>query len=91
MSDVQSTIAGLRAQDCPGGGWNGMPAAMEGRATVADCLADGSCGCIFGDAVQHLERLTAALQAMVDAWDMSSDEGQYRRIWDEARAALEGK
>jgi len=41
-------------------------------------------------AVQQTDiaRLQAALQAMVDAWDMSGDEGQHRYIWDEARAAL---
>lgn len=57
MNDAQSTIVGLKAQDCPGGGWNGMPAALEGKATVADCVAHGVCGCIYGDAVQHIERL----------------------------------
>ena len=32
--------------------------------------------------------LLAALRAMVDAWDMSGEEGQHRRIWDDARAAI---
>lgn len=62
MNDPQSTIVGLKAQACPGGGWNGMPAELEGRATVADCLAHGACGCIYGDAVQHIERLQGALK-----------------------------
>lgn len=57
MNDAQSTIVGLKAQACPGGGWTGMPAELEGKATVADCLADGSCGCIYGGAAQHIERL----------------------------------
>lgn len=39
-----------------------MPAELEGRATVSDCLEHGVCGCIYGDAVQHIERLRAALQ-----------------------------
>ncbi len=59
MNDAQSTIVGLKSQDCPGGGWTGQPAAIE-RATVADCLAHGVCGCIYGDAVQNIERLRAA-------------------------------
>ena len=87
MNDTQSTIAGLKAQDCPGGGWNGMPNNME-RATVADCLAHGVCGCIYGDAVQHIERLRAALQQIVDEAD--SDNGL--TAWDGgdiARHALE--
>lgn len=62
MNDAQSTTVGLKAQECPAGGWNGMPAELEGKATVADCLADGSCGCIYGDAVKHIERLQAALE-----------------------------
>lgn len=60
MNDAQSTIVGLKAQDCPGGGWNGMPPDIE-RATVADCLKHGVCGCIYGDAVQHISSLTAKL------------------------------
>lgn len=60
MNDAQSTIAGLKTQDCPGGGWSGQPAELE-CATVADCLAHGVCGCIYGDAVQHIERLRAQL------------------------------
>jgi hypothetical protein len=35
----------------------------------------------------EIERLRAALRAMVDAW--ASVEGVNRRIWDEARRALE--
>jgi hypothetical protein len=60
MNDAQSTIVGLKSQDCPGGGWTGMPADLE-RATVADCLAHGVCGCIYGDAVKHIERLQRLL------------------------------
>ena len=60
MNDAQSTIVGLKAQDCPGGGWTGQPESIE-QATVADCLAHGVCGCCYGDAVQHIERLRAAL------------------------------
>lgn len=60
-NDIQSTIVGLREQDCPGGGWNGMPPEIE-RATVSDCLAHGVCGCIYGDAVQHLEAMRTALR-----------------------------
>jgi hypothetical protein len=48
-----ATIAGLLAQECPGGGWTGQPKEIE-RATVAYCLAHGVCGCIFGDAVKLL-------------------------------------
>ena len=58
VSDVRSTIAGLRAQECPGGGWSGQPAEIE-EATVADCLAHGVCGCIYGDAVRHLETMVS--------------------------------
>lgn len=59
MNDAQSTVVGLKAQECPGGGWTGQPAELE-RATVADCLAHGVCGCIYGDAVQHIERMRSA-------------------------------
>lgn len=55
MNDAQGTIVGFKSLDCPGGGWNGMPAELEGKATVADCLAHGVCGCILGDAVQHID------------------------------------
>ena len=58
-NDAQSTIAGLKAQDCPGGGWTGKPADLE-RATVADCLAHNVCGCIYGDAALQLAKLTEA-------------------------------
>jgi len=34
------------------------------------------------------DQLLAALKDMVDAWDMSDDEGQHRRIWDRASAAI---
>jgi hypothetical protein len=67
MNDAQSTIAGLKAQECPGGGWTGMPAELE-RPTVADCLAHNVCGCIYGGAVQHIEQATAwPREAMVKA------------------------
>ena len=66
MNDAQSTIVGLKAQDCPGGGWSGMPSELEGKATVADCLARGVCGCIYGDAVQHIECQRAALTKIRD-------------------------
>lgn len=36
---------------CPAGGWTGMPKELEGQCTVADCLKDKSCGCIFGGAL----------------------------------------
>lgn len=65
MNDAQSTIVGLKAQDCPGGGWNGMPAELEGRATVSDCLSHGVCGCIYGDAVQNIERLREINKALL--------------------------
>jgi hypothetical protein len=52
MNDAQSTVAGLKMQDCPGRGDCG---------TVADCLARGDCGCIYGDAVQHIERMQRGL------------------------------
>jgi hypothetical protein len=61
MNDAQSTIVGLKSQDCPGGGWNGMPAELEGKATVSDCLAHRTCGCIYGDVVKHIERQGEAL------------------------------
>lgn len=64
MDDVQSTVVGLKAQDCPGGGWNGMPSELVGKATVADCLAHGVCGCIYGDAVKHIERLSGVLRLL---------------------------
>lgn len=68
MNDAQSTVVGLKAQPCPGGGWTGMPAEIEERgATVAECLADGSCGCIYGDAVQHIEQLTADISMYIGA------------------------
>lgn len=73
MNDAQSTIVGLKAQDCPGGGWNGMPGELEGKATVADCLADGSCGCIYGGAVQHIERLLAALAEFEELKQVAAD------------------
>jgi hypothetical protein len=51
--DRIGTIVGLRAQECPGGGWTGQPKEIE-QATVADCLAHNVCGCIYGDAVKLL-------------------------------------
>jgi len=86
MSDTQSTIAGLKAQDCPGGGWTGMPAELEGRVTVADCLAHGVCGCIYGDAVQHIEQLTAAA-AFLDGLVIYLTDGEADAITDTAKAA----
>ena len=75
MNDAQSTIVGLKAQDCPGGGWTGTPADLE-QTTVADCLAHGVCGCIYGDAVTEIKRLRAELQSIIDLpiedWDFSS-------------------
>ncbi len=50
MNDTASTIVGLKAQDCPGG---------DGY-TVSECLARDGCGCIYGDAVRHIERLQDA-------------------------------
>jgi hypothetical protein len=52
--DKIGTVVGLRAQDCPGGGWTGQDRGQE-RLTVADCLEHGVCGCIYGDAVKLLE------------------------------------
>lgn len=60
MHDARSTVVGLKAQECPGGGWTGMPAELEGKATVADCLMYGTCGCIYGDAAQQIEQMQAA-------------------------------
>ncbi len=54
MNDATSTIVGLKAQDCPGGGY-----------TVSECLARDGCGCIYGDAVRHIERLTKLNAAML--------------------------
>lgn len=71
MNDAQSTLVGLKSQDCPGGGWNGMPPELQ-RATVADCLAHGVCGCIYGDAVKHIERLRTALGASICAMEIAS-------------------
>lgn len=44
-----------------------MPADIE-RATVADCLTHGVCGCIYGDAAQQIERL----QAEVVKWQIEA-------------------
>jgi hypothetical protein len=49
-------VVGLKAQDCPG----------YGGPTIADCMASGICGCIYGDAVQHIERLRAALKPFAE-------------------------
>lgn len=103
MNDAQSTVAGLKSQECPGGGWNGMPAELEGNCTVADCLAHGTCGCIYGDAAQDLdrlraenERLRAALTRIRDDAYTEEDEQleseQPTMIWQlVASAALEQK
>ncbi len=81
MNDAQSTIVGLKAQDCPGGGWNGMPVELE-RATVADCLSHGVCGCIYGEAVQHIERLRAQLvQVRGFAEIMTADNWRDYRLY----------
>jgi hypothetical protein len=59
MHDAAREIERLRAAlltvPCPGGGWNGMPAELEGRATVADCMSHG-CGCIYGAALRGNEQ-----------------------------------
>lgn len=96
MNDAQSTISGLNSQDCPGGGWNGMPLELE-RATVADCLAHGVCGCIYGDAVQLIERQQAALEqlAVLGEQGMKPDYGEWLTFHDKvtqvARNALSPK
>ena len=90
MNDAQSTIVGLKAQECPGGGWNGMPAELEGKATVADCLAHGTCGCIYGGAVQHIERLRADRNILLAAikpfaraaYYAVQELGHYRRAYE---------
>lgn len=65
MNDAKSTIAGLKYQGCPG----------DLGAIVADCLTRGVCGCIYGDAVQHIERLRAALKsARVHVYSQSAAE-----------------
>jgi hypothetical protein len=103
MNDAQSTITGLKAQDCPGGGWSGMPNERRGRATVADCLAHGNCGCIYGDAVQHIERLKAPRCDCDDECALSIENERLRVALEEiacegnewatllARRALEGR
>jgi len=48
---IERLRAALLRVDCPGGGWNGMPKDLEGFCTVADCLKQGNCGCIFGAAL----------------------------------------
>ena len=69
--NAQSTVVGLKAQDCPGGGFNGMP--KDAEPTVALCLEHGVCGCIYGDAVQHIERLQAALKQIADMADEENE------------------
>lgn len=64
MNDAQSTIVGLKAQCCPGGGFNGMP--KDAEPTVALCLDHGVCGCIYGDAVKEIERMRAVLKQIAD-------------------------
>jgi hypothetical protein len=87
MNDAQSTVAGLKAQECPGGGWTGMPAEIE-RATVADCVAHGVCGCIYGGAVQHIEQLRDALRLI--AWDVERQEPDLGQCMKIASDALNG-
>jgi hypothetical protein len=78
MNDAQSTVAGLKAQDCPGGGWTGQPADLD-RATVADCLTQGVCGCIYGDAVQRIERMRAALEEIAGETPRGKSGAKWRR------------
>jgi hypothetical protein len=90
VNDAQSTIVGLKAQDCPGGGWAGMPAELEGKATVADCLSRGVCGCIYGDAVQHIEQLqhrSELAEAELEALNHSHRD-LAKRLADAGRKAL---
>lgn len=61
MGSPQSTIVGLKAQECPG--WTED---LERRETVSDCLSQGVCGCIYGDAVKHMEQLRIAVEALRD-------------------------
>ena len=77
MNDAKSTITGLKAQECPGGGWTGQPADIE-RATVADCLAHGVCGCVYGDAVQQIERLRLVIVHEADCAEAADDEAMRR-------------
>jgi hypothetical protein len=77
MPDVVGTIVGLKAQDCPGGGWTGQPESIE-RATVADCLAHGVCGCIYGDAAQLLDSQRLVIVHEADCTEAADDEAMRR-------------
>lgn len=52
---IERLRAVLLQVPCPAGGWTGMPKELEGQCTVADCLKDKSCGCIFGGALSPHE------------------------------------
>lgn len=52
---INDLLAALVEVDCPAGGWTGCPDTGH-RPQVKDCMADGSCGCIFGDAVKKAAR-----------------------------------
>jgi len=54
MAAAPDLKAALLTAGCPGGGWNGMPKDIL-RATVADCIKHGVCGCNLGDAVKKAE------------------------------------
>lgn len=46
-AEIERLRALLLTVACPGGGWTGQPKDIV-RATVADCVAAGVCGCIYG-------------------------------------------
>lgn len=48
---INNLLTTLLQVECPAGGWTGCPDTGH-RPQVKDCLADKSCGCIFGDAVK---------------------------------------
>lgn len=55
LAEIKRLRAALRTCPCPGGGWNGMPAYLE--PTVAACVDNKVCGCVYGAALSD-EQLT---------------------------------
>lgn len=55
-AEIERLRVVLRTCPCPGGGWNGMPADLE--PTVAACVDNKVCGCVYGAALTSEQVMT---------------------------------
>lgn len=65
-AEIERLRGALRTCPCPGGGWNGMPADLE--PTVAACVDNKVCGCVYGAALSGEQRTPVP-----DKWELSDE------------------